>query len=167
MEGVRRSSKRAAQPVERFVAAPAAGAKPKRAKKASQPAKKTKATAKRNKLRSPKKSNGRRRSLEEWQILVEMRDDTGYADWTENRKGWDTLEEHKDPSQCAGVTVKSGKITKIDLRDSNLAGGESSFDDKFCSSVLTHISVLPESIGQLLSLESLDCSTNLITGTCT
>jgi Leucine-rich repeat (LRR) protein len=33
------------------------------------------------------------------------------------------------------------------------------------SSVLTHLSVLPESIGQLLSLESLDCSWNEIAGT--
>jgi hypothetical protein len=33
------------------------------------------------------------------------------------------------------------------------------------SSVLTHMSVLPESIGQLLSLESLDCGGNEIAGT--
>jgi hypothetical protein len=63
--------------------------------------------------------------LEEWQILVEMRDAAGYADWTCNTEGWGTLEEHKDPSRCAGVTTESGKITKIDLSNSNLAGGES------------------------------------------
>jgi hypothetical protein len=65
--------------------------------------------------------------LEEWQILVKMRDDTGYADWTRNTEGWDTLEEHKDPSRCAGVTMESGKIAEINLSDSNLAGGESPF----------------------------------------
>jgi hypothetical protein len=67
--------------------------------------------------------------LEEWQILVKMRDDTCYADWTRNTEGWDTLEEHKDPSQCAGVTIESGKITKINLSNSNLAGGESPSND--------------------------------------
>jgi hypothetical protein len=66
---------------------------------------------------------------EEWQILVEMRDAVGYVDWTRNTEGWDTLQEHKDPSRCEGITIESGKITKIDLSNSNLAGGESSFDD--------------------------------------
>ena len=60
-----------------------------------------------------------------WQILVELRDHTGFANWKENTDGWGTLEEHRDPSQCAGVTVDdSGEITKIDLRSSNLAGGK-------------------------------------------
>jgi hypothetical protein len=63
--------------------------------------------------------------LEEWKILVEIRDDAGIADWTENTEGWDALEEHKDPSRCAGVTMESGKITEIALGNSNLAGGES------------------------------------------
>jgi hypothetical protein len=69
--------------------------------------------------------------LEEWQILVKMRDATGYADWTRNTEGWDTLEEHKDPSRCAGVTIESGKITKINLNSANLTGGESPFDDYY------------------------------------
>ena len=60
--------------------------------------------------------------LEEWQILVEMRDAAGYADWTRNTKGWDTLEEHKDPSRCAGVTIESGKITTIELSFCALSG---------------------------------------------
>jgi hypothetical protein len=66
--------------------------------------------------------------LEEWQILVEMRDAAGYAGWTRNTEGWDALEEHTDPSRCAGVTIESGNITQINLTDSNLAGGESPFD---------------------------------------
>jgi hypothetical protein len=62
---------------------------------------------------------------EEWQVLAELRDHTGFANWSKNTGGWGTLEEHRDPSRCAGVTVESGKITKIDLDDSNLVGGES------------------------------------------
>jgi hypothetical protein len=67
--------------------------------------------------------------LEEWKILVEMRDAAGYAYWTRNTEGWDTPDEHKDPRRCAGVTIESGKITKIDLSNSNLAGGEFLFKD--------------------------------------
>ena len=63
--------------------------------------------------------------LEEWQVLVELRDNTGFANWSDNKDGWDTLEEHHDPSRCGGVTMESGKITKIELGYSNLAGGES------------------------------------------
>jgi hypothetical protein len=63
--------------------------------------------------------------LKEWQVLVELRYNTGFANWSGNKDGWDTLEEHHDPSRCGGVTMESGKITKIDLSDSNLAGGES------------------------------------------
>jgi hypothetical protein len=66
-----------------------------------------------------------------WQILVELRDLTGFANWENNKvpnwnkDGWGTLEEHRDPSQCAGVTVDdSGEITEIDLSDSNLSGGK-------------------------------------------
>jgi hypothetical protein len=84
-----------------------------------------------------------------WQILVELRDHTGFADWSDNTDGWDTLEEHRDPSQCAGVTMDdddakewnyvsrrfetedglpytsvNGEITEIELSDSNLAGGK-------------------------------------------
>jgi hypothetical protein len=58
-----------------------------------------------------------------WQILVELRDHTGFANWKENTGGWGTLKKHRDPSQCAGVTVDdSVEITKIDLSSSNLAG---------------------------------------------
>jgi hypothetical protein len=55
-------------------------------------------------------------ALEEWQILVELRDGTGYAGWKYRKEGWDTLEEHKDPSRCSGIAVDaSGKITSINL----------------------------------------------------
>jgi hypothetical protein len=71
-------------------------------------------------------------ALEEWQILVKLRDGTGYAGWTNEtleehkKEGWDTLEEHKDPSQCSGIAVDAnGKITEIDLYGNNLAGKKS------------------------------------------
>jgi hypothetical protein len=62
--------------------------------------------------------------LEEWQVLVDIRDATDFANWSKNKGGWDTLEEHHDPSRCAGVTMESGTITKINLVNSNLNGGE-------------------------------------------
>jgi hypothetical protein len=65
--------------------------------------------------------------LEEWQLLAELRDATEFASWSKNKEDWGTLEEHHDPSRCAGVTMQSGKITKIDMSASNLAGGESPF----------------------------------------
>jgi hypothetical protein len=86
--------------------------------------------------------------LEEWKILVEMRDATGFADWTCNEEGWGTLEEHKDPSRCEGVTIESGKITKIELCESNLAGA------------------LPKSIGNLQNLTLLDVQGNALQGNC-
>jgi hypothetical protein len=58
----------------------------------------------------------------EWQVLAELRDHTGFVNWRKHKDGWGTLEEHRDSSQCAGVTVESGKITKIELLSSNLAG---------------------------------------------
>ena len=68
--------------------------------------------------------------LEEWQILVEMRDATGYADWRGKKEGWDTLEEHTDPSRCSGITVyASGKIAQIDLGSNNLAGKKEHVSD--------------------------------------
>jgi hypothetical protein len=67
--------------------------------------------------------------LEEWQILAELRDATKFASWSKNKEGWDTLEEHRDPNRCAGVTMNwYGKITEIDLSESNLADGGSPFD---------------------------------------
>jgi hypothetical protein len=62
--------------------------------------------------------------LEEWQVLVDIRYATDFANWSKNKDGWDTLEEHCDPSRCAGVTMKSGTITEIELSSSNLNGGE-------------------------------------------
>jgi hypothetical protein len=62
-------------------------------------------------------------ALEEWQILVKLRDGTGYAGWTSKKEGWEMLEEHKDPSRCGGITVDaSGKITQIFLYGSKLTG---------------------------------------------
>ena len=63
--------------------------------------------------------------LGEWKVLVDIREATNFANWSDNKDGWDTLEEHHDPSRCGGVTMESGKITKIELGYSNLAGGES------------------------------------------
>jgi hypothetical protein len=64
--------------------------------------------------------------LEEWQILVELRDGTGYAGWTRKKEGWDTLEEHKDPRRCNGIAVDaSGKIAQIRLSQNNLTGKKS------------------------------------------
>ena len=66
--------------------------------------------------------------LEEWSTLVKLRAGTGYAGWQGENEGWDTLEEHKDPSQCSGIEVDaSGKITKILLYGSNLTGKKSLF----------------------------------------
>ena len=66
--------------------------------------------------------------LEEWEILVKLRDGTGYVGWSNKKEGWDTLEEHKDPSQCSRIEVDaSGKITKILLYGSNLTGKKSLF----------------------------------------
>jgi hypothetical protein len=56
--------------------------------------------------------------------LVDIRDATDFANWSKNKDGWDTLEEHCDPSRCAGVTMESGTITKISLPSSNLNGNE-------------------------------------------
>jgi hypothetical protein len=107
--------------------------------------------------------------LEEWRVLAELRDATGFANWTKNKDGWGTLEEHHDPSRCAGVTMESGKITGIDLVGSSLMGGESHVHYKVApvvlASVLTHISVLPESFGQLSSLQGLGLGGNKLTGT--
>jgi hypothetical protein len=74
--------------------------------------------------------------LEEWRVLAELRDATGFANWSANKDGWGTLEEHHDPSRCAGVTISwrwrraGSKITEIDLENSNLMGGESHVHDK-------------------------------------
>jgi hypothetical protein len=66
--------------------------------------------------------------LEEWSTLVKLRDGTGYAGWQGENEGWDTLEEHKDPSQCSGIAVDaSGKIAEIDLCGKKLTGKKSIF----------------------------------------
>jgi len=104
-----------------------------------------------------------------WQVLAELRDHTGFANWDQNKEGCGTLEEHRDPSQCAGVTVNnSGEITKIDLSSSNLAGAlPESFAQLSSLQALdlegNKLTALSDSIGQLSSLDFLDCSSNSIT----
>jgi tetratricopeptide (TPR) repeat protein len=61
----------------------------------------------------------------EWWVLAELRDATNFTNWSAHKDDWGTLEKHRDPSQCAGVTVQSGEITRINLSRSNLMGGES------------------------------------------
>ena len=57
--------------------------------------------------------------------MADIRVATDFANWSQNKDGWDTLEEHHDPSRCGGVTMESGKITKIEISSSDLTGGES------------------------------------------
>ena len=102
-----------------------------------------------------------------------IRDATDFANWSKNKDGWDTLEEHCDPSRCAGVTMESGKITKIELPSSNLSGGEFSLahipryrtttcvPDFDLSLVLGPI---PESLSQLRSLQILALRGNKLSG---
>jgi hypothetical protein len=67
--------------------------------------------------------------------------------WTANRGGWADLEQHRDASQCDGVTVRAdGRIVGIVLRKSNLKGQ------------------VPASIGSLVVLERLDLFGNHISG---
>jgi hypothetical protein len=51
---------------------------------------------------------------------------TDFANWSKikGKGGWDTLEDHHDPSRCAGVTLESGTTTQINLGNSNLDGDE-------------------------------------------
>jgi hypothetical protein len=52
--------------------------------------------------------------LVEWQVLIEARDALNCEGWTKNKRGWDALEEHNDPSSCAGVIAgEHGDIIKI------------------------------------------------------
>ena len=63
---------------------------------------------------------------------MDIRDATDFVNWSKNKDGWDTLEEHCDPSRCAGVTMpnrglidlESGTVTEIKLARSNLNGDE-------------------------------------------
>jgi hypothetical protein len=81
--------------------------------------------------------------VEEWQILVELRDGTGYAGWWGKKEGWDTLEEHKDPSRCNGITVDAnGRITKIVLFQNNLTGKKSIIGHVIWKSWLLSTSVI-------------------------
>jgi hypothetical protein len=76
-----------------------------------------------------------KKEKQEWEVLIELRDATGYqrkkgaiipgTDWTDNKEGWDKLESHRDPSRCSGVTTDCwGRVTGINLPDTNLRGGE-------------------------------------------
>jgi hypothetical protein len=106
--------------------------------------------------------------LEDWQILVKLRDSTGYASWTCKKEGWDTLEEHKDPSGCSGIAVDaSGKIARIDLCRNKLRGKKSIC---WTSPVMSGVNLpmftgpIPDSIGQLHSLKEMLLSSNNLSG---
>jgi hypothetical protein len=63
--------------------------------------------------------------LIEWQVLIEVRDAMGWGSWSKNKRGWNALEEHNDPSRCAGVIVgEDGNIVEINLSRTGLTGGE-------------------------------------------
>jgi hypothetical protein len=75
-------------------------------------------------------------ALEEWQILVKLRDGTGYAGWARDKEGWDTLEEHKDPNRCRGIAADTnGKITKIVFWGNNLTGKKNMYISDIASYV--------------------------------
>lgn len=75
-------------------------------------------------VKSPKKAVPISEIPEEWQVLVEIRESTGFHMWTKNRSGWIELEMHRDPGLCDGIDVDSatGRITRIDLRSTGLEG---------------------------------------------
>jgi hypothetical protein len=57
------------------------------------------------------------------QSLLTIRDSTGYALWSKNRKGWGDLERHATLGECAGVTVDTnGRVVTLDLDGSGLSG---------------------------------------------
>jgi hypothetical protein len=102
----------------------------------------------------------------EWEILIILRNSTGYSGWVSNADGWANLEEHKDPSQCAGVVVdNAGKVLKLELGDSNLTGalpheivGLSSLGTLNLEG--NALTALPLSLAQLSSLQDLNIGGN-------
>ena len=64
--------------------------------------------------------------VDQCDILVEVRDGLVYQDGGEGvgfKRGWDTLEEHRDLGRCQGVSINEfGEIIGIDLARSNLQG---------------------------------------------
>jgi hypothetical protein len=86
--------------------------------------------------------------FQEWELLIQFRDATGYLDWTRHRDGWDMLETHQDPSCCSGVSVNktTGKVEMIALDQSNLTG------------------YIPENIGKLKALKALLLHSNSLSG---
>jgi hypothetical protein len=85
--------------------------------------------------------------MDEIAALVEIRDAMGFAFWKDNschssiftsaeassceeesenwvQKGWGSIESHRNPQMCTGITVDrtSGKVILLDLANSNLAG---------------------------------------------
>ena len=61
--------------------------------------------------------------VDQCDILVEVRDGLVYQDVALRKRGWDTLEEHRDLGRCEGVSINEfGEIIEIDLARSNLQG---------------------------------------------
>jgi hypothetical protein len=58
-----------------------------------------------------------------WENLTKLRDATGYTTWQSSQEGWSMLEEHQDPSQCAGVEMDVNDVASLNLSCSNLTGG--------------------------------------------
>jgi hypothetical protein len=75
------------------------------------------------------------------QVLVDVRESTGYAGWTKHKEGWDMLETYTTMEELwagsmyddnihrrvtqhlgGGVTVKDGNLDSIKLENCNLTG---------------------------------------------
>jgi hypothetical protein len=66
------------------------------------------------------------------QVLIDIRESTGYTGWTDDKEGWDKLEtyttmeelgyNHDTDEGVSGVKVKDGKLIKIVLEGCNLTG---------------------------------------------
>jgi hypothetical protein len=94
----------------------------------------------------------------EWGSLVNLRNLTGFPNWTKNKEGWATLEEHRDPNRCAGVDSDAcGQITGVCLAASNLAG---EIPDLSALSSLTSLNLSQNRLTGPIP-ESLSCCTSL------
>jgi hypothetical protein len=59
------------------------------------------------------------------QVLIDIRESTGHVEWTSKKTDWDKLETYttiEELGQCGGVTMRDGKLVKIDLESCNLTG---------------------------------------------
>ena len=61
-------------------------------------------------------------AIDQCDILIQVRDGLTH-DGELNVEGWDTLEEHRDPSRCQGVYINEfGEITKLRICNLGLTG---------------------------------------------